>query len=171
VSNDARTGGDGAAVRAFTRLVARLDYPMFVVTAAAGGERSGCLVGFASQCSISPPRVVVWISEKNHTHGVARGAQALAVHVLGDDDAGLAVLFGGETGDEVDKFTRCAWHEGALGAPVLDGAAGWFVGRVLDHLDTGDHLGFLLEPVDAFVRDQPTIGYQDVKDLDPGHDP
>lgn len=35
-------------------LTAALDYPMFVVTVAAGGERAGCLVGFATQCSIDP---------------------------------------------------------------------------------------------------------------------
>ncbi|WP_314252060.1 hypothetical protein [Streptomyces sp. DSM 40907] len=28
-----------------------LDGPVYVVTAASGGEREGCLVGFASQCS------------------------------------------------------------------------------------------------------------------------
>ncbi|HEX2849830.1 MAG TPA: flavin reductase family protein [Acidimicrobiales bacterium] len=155
--------------RAFQRLVARLDYPMFVVTAAASGGRSGCLVGFASQCSISPPRVVVWISKKNHTYEVAQEATALGVHVLGAHDTGLATLFGHETGDEIDKFERCAWHEGAEGAPLLDEAAGWFVGHVLDHLDTGDHLGFLLEPIDAMIRDDPALGFQDVKDLEPGH--
>jgi len=31
------------------KLVARLEYPMYVVTAAAQGERSGCLVGFGTQ--------------------------------------------------------------------------------------------------------------------------
>ena len=42
---------------AFDRLVNRLDYPMLVVTAEADGERAGCLVGFATQCSIQPPPV------------------------------------------------------------------------------------------------------------------
>jgi flavin reductase (DIM6/NTAB) family NADH-FMN oxidoreductase RutF len=142
---------------------------MFVVTAAADGERSGCLVGFASQCSIHPPRFAVWISDKNHTHGVARRATHLGVHVVHDE---LAALFGGETGDEVDKFSRCAWHEGhAGGVPILKDASAWFVGRILEQLDTGDHLGFLLEPVDAAGSAQAGVTFQQVKDLDPGHDP
>ena len=154
----------------FQRLVATLDYPMFVVTASSsdGAERSGCLVGFASQCSIHPPRFVVWISEKNHTHGVVRRATHLAVHTVGDD---LAALFGGETGDEVDKFGRCAWRDGPGGAPILDDATGWFVGQVVDRLDTGDHLGFLLEPVDASGSSAEGVTFQQVKDLEPGHDP
>jgi hypothetical protein len=31
----------------FQRLMAQLDYSLFIVTLAAGQERSGCLVGFA----------------------------------------------------------------------------------------------------------------------------
>jgi flavin reductase (DIM6/NTAB) family NADH-FMN oxidoreductase RutF len=162
----------GAMSDEFQRLVATLDYPMFVVTAASsdGTERSGCLVGFASQCSIHPPRFMVWISVMNHTYDVARWATHLGVHVVGRQ---LAELFGGETGDEVDKFARCRWHVGPNGVPVLDGATGWFVGRVVDRLDTGDHLGFLLEPVEASAPDddQESVTFQQVKGLEPGHDP
>jgi flavin reductase (DIM6/NTAB) family NADH-FMN oxidoreductase RutF len=155
----------------FQRLVARLDYPMFVLTAAAGGERSGCLVGFASQCSIDPPRFAVWVSEKNHTFRIARRADAVAVHVPAAGQRALAELFGGETGDEVDKFSRCAWHEGPGGVPILDDVSAWFVGRVVEQLDTGDHLGLLLEPVEASSGDEPGLTFQQVKDIDPGHAP
>ena len=157
----------------FQRLVGRLDYPMFVLTARSGadGERSGCLIGFASQCSIQPPRFAAWVSNKNHTFGVARAASHLGVHALSSAQRDLAELFGGSTGDEIDKFSRCAWHDGPEGVPVLDDVAGWFVGRVIERLDTGDHLGFLLEPVAAEVFDVPNLTFQDVKDLDPGHEP
>ena len=43
----------------FDAFVGGLDYPVFVVTAAHGEERSGCLVGFATQASIDPPRMLV----------------------------------------------------------------------------------------------------------------
>jgi flavin reductase (DIM6/NTAB) family NADH-FMN oxidoreductase RutF len=158
---------------AFTRIVQRLDYPMFVVTAADGDERSGCLVGFATQCSIKPARFLVCISEKNHTFGLAGRSDTLVVHVLGDDELGLAELFGGETGDEVDKFAGCTWRPGPGGAPVLEGAAAWFAGRVLERVAFGDHTGFVLEPLegadDSF--DGGELSYQQVEDLDPGHAP
>jgi flavin reductase (DIM6/NTAB) family NADH-FMN oxidoreductase RutF len=47
---------------AFERLVATLDYPMFVVCTRADGTDAppaGCLVGFASQTSIHPPLFLV----------------------------------------------------------------------------------------------------------------
>ena len=52
---------------AFEELVALLNYPMFVVTTQANDTPAGCLVGFASQTSIHPPRFLVGISERNHT--------------------------------------------------------------------------------------------------------
>jgi flavin reductase (DIM6/NTAB) family NADH-FMN oxidoreductase RutF len=127
--------------------VDRLDHPVYVVTATANEERAGCLVSFASQCSIRPARFMVWLSTLNRTFRVARSAERLAVHLPGRDQYALAELFGGETGDRVDKFARAAWTPGPDGVPVLDGTLAWFVGRVEGRTDAGDHVGFLLSPV------------------------
>lgn len=112
----------------------RLDPDMCVVTAAADGERAGCLVGFSSQCSIRPVRYVVWISDVNRTFRVARSADVLAVHLLARDQRATAELFGGLTGDDVDKFGRVRWREAYGGAAVLEDAEAWFVGRVLERM-------------------------------------
>src|SRR3954449_3689554 len=101
---------------------------MLIITAAAGDERDGCLVGFWTQTSIDPSRVLVCISRKNRTYRVARASDALGVHVVPADGAGLAELFGGETADEVDKLAQARWHAGPQGAPVLDDCPNWFVG-------------------------------------------
>src|SRR3954451_19397105 len=113
-------------VAAVHELIDELDYPMFIVTAAAGSDRAGCLVGFATQCSIDPPRFLVCLSDKNRTFRVARHARTLVVHLVPREATGLAELFGSETGDEVDKFARCAWSEGPDGTPVLDDCRNWF---------------------------------------------
>jgi flavin reductase (DIM6/NTAB) family NADH-FMN oxidoreductase RutF len=156
---------------AFDGLVSRLDYPMYVVTTAAGGERAGCLVGFATQCSIDPPHYLVCVSKRNHTHRVAAAATTLAVHVLPAARRDLAELFGGETGDEVDKFARCAWREGPDGVPVVDGNAGWFAGRVLARHDLGDHTGLLVEPVGGEAgAGRDLVTFDAVRDLEPGHE-
>ncbi|MET7484403.1 flavin reductase family protein [Streptomyces sp. NPDC005538] len=149
-----------------------LDYPMYVVTAEAGGERSGCLVGFASQCSIRPARFMVWLSRANRTYSVAERAERLAVHLLRRDQDRLARLFGGETGDRTDKFAAVAWHPGPGGPPVLDEAPAWFVGRVQNRVDGGDHVGFLLAPEAAenlVGGDTPLLTLADALDIAPGH--
>lgn len=150
-----------------------MDSPVYVVTAASGGERAGCLVGFASQCSIHPPRFVVWLSTANHTYRVAREAAYLTVHLLGRDQRALAELFGGSTGDSLDKFARVEWHADGNGSPVLAEVRTWFTGRVEGRIGGGDHVGFLLSPSEARPparEDAPALlRYSDVRDLRPGH--
>jgi flavin reductase (DIM6/NTAB) family NADH-FMN oxidoreductase RutF len=163
---------------ALDRLVSLLDYPMAIVTAAApdganGVERSGCLVGFTTQCSIKPMRYLVCISKLNHTFGVACRAETLVVHfpTAGPSNRDLAALFGVETGDEVDKFSRCQWTTGPDGVtPVLVDITRWFAGPILDRIDVGDHVGFVVAPTDARCDDDgPQLGFQMVKGLEPGH--
>ena len=150
----------------FHSLVAGLDYPMVIVTC----PGSGCLVGFATQCSIDPPRYLVCISKVNHTHDLALASEALAVHLLDEDDRSLASVFGELTGDEVDKLALVAWREGPGGVPVLDDAAGWFAGKVRERVDLGDHTGFVLEPFDGVKRRwSRQLSFQTVKGLEPGH--
>ncbi|WP_319434205.1 flavin reductase family protein [Mycobacterium sp. RTGN5] len=158
---------------AFERVVALLDYPMFVVTTRVGDERAGCLVGFSSQVSINPPRFLVGLSKRNHTYRVATdGATHLAVHLLAKGHRELARLFGGQTGDQIDKFSRCEWSDGPEGLPILTDAAAWFVGRILDRFDLGDHVGHLTEPIAGAAPDQfgDLVTFADVKDLEPGHE-
>lgn len=156
---------------AFEPFVEGLDYPMFVVTTTDGRERSGCLVGFTTQVSIDPPRFLVCLSIRNHTHRVAQAASLLAVHVLGQGQRELSELFGEQTGDEIDKFSRCEWRPGPGGVPLLDGVLRLFVGRVLETTPLGDHTGFLLEPVLVEAASSAEgLTFEDVKDMDPGHD-
>jgi flavin reductase (DIM6/NTAB) family NADH-FMN oxidoreductase RutF len=156
-----------------TLLMRRLDYPMFVVTARRGEERDGCLVGFATQCSIHPPRLLVCLSEKNRTLRIAERCETLAVHVLFDDQRDLAGLFGGETGDDIDKFAHCQWHDGPSGLPILDECRSWLEATILERRTLGDHVGFLLEPTaahdDGVAR--PLLFYSEIIGLEPGHQP
>ena len=150
--------------------VRALDYPMYVVTTRAGDDLGGCLVGFATQTSIDPPRFLVCISEANATARTVAAATHVAVHLLRRTDKGLARLFGEQSEDWTDKFAQCAWHEGPHGVPVLDDAAAWLVGEIIDRLDVGDHRGLLLRPVDSSEQSAgDVLTFQQLSDLDAGH--
>jgi flavin reductase (DIM6/NTAB) family NADH-FMN oxidoreductase RutF len=156
--------------KTFNALMGELDYPMFIVTVAHRGKRAGCLVGFASQCSIDPPRFLACISKVNHTYRVAQGAKLLAVHFVPAHAVGLAELFGGETGDEVDKFAQAAWRPGPEGVPLLDDCENRFVGAVVETVDAGDHVGFVLEPVAADqAGDEGQFTFHRAKRIHAGH--
>ena len=134
------------------------------------GADSGCLVGFHTQCSIDPPRYLICISQRNHTFGVAQRATHLALHLLDVADRELSEVFGELTGDEVDKFARCAWREGPFGLPVLAGPRAWFAGPVENAVELGDHTGFVVEPrAGEFRGPLRQLGFQQVRDMEPGH--
>jgi flavin reductase (DIM6/NTAB) family NADH-FMN oxidoreductase RutF len=158
------------AEQIFNELTGEIDYSMLVVTTAAGGHQAGCLVGFATQCSIDPPRFLVCISEKNRTLRVAERSDALLIHFVAANAEDLVELFGSETGDEVDKFARCRWHPGPRGLPVLDDCPRWVAGEILERLALGDHRGFVLKPFAAERRGgaEPFFFHR-AKRLEPGH--
>ncbi len=140
------------------------------MTACAGGVRAGCVVGYAAEVSIDPPRFLACISRVNATFPVAMAASRLAVHALTRADLALAELFGGETGDDIDKFSRCDWVAADDGTPILTAPRTWFVGAILQRVDFGDHVGCVLAPErwqDGGIRDHLTV--PDLASLEPGH--
>jgi flavin reductase (DIM6/NTAB) family NADH-FMN oxidoreductase RutF len=165
--------GTTPPVTAFDTLVGSIDYPMLVVTTrSATGENSGCLVGFATQCSIDPAHFLVCLSKKNHTYETAKRADLLVVHVLRDADKEVARQFGEETGDAVDKFAAVDWTPGPGRVPILSGID-WFAGRIQQRFDCGDHVAHLLAVLPdgrATNADAEQLGYSSAQDLDAAHD-
>src|SRR5205814_344299 len=79
--------------------------------------------------------------------------------------SGMAVILSGVTGS--------SWRTGPGGVPVLDGVKGWVAGPVLGRFDAGDHVAFLVAAESgAAGRPDPDdqLGFQAVKDLEPGHE-
>lgn len=157
----------------FETLMGSIDYPMLVVTTRnAAGESSGCLVGFATQCSIDPAHFLVCLSKRNHTYEIAKRADLLVVHVLRDDEKELARHFGEETGDTVDKFADVDWRPGPGRVPVLSGVD-WFAGRIQQRFDCGDHVAHLIAVLPegrSTNADADQLGFSSTQDVDAAHD-
>jgi flavin reductase (DIM6/NTAB) family NADH-FMN oxidoreductase RutF len=153
----------------FDRIVDSIDYPMFVVTAAAQGEVGGCLVGFTSQCSIDPARFAVFLSKSNNTFEIAARASVLVVHRIAAGQLAIAEHFGGSSAkEEPGKLASCEWVPGPDGAPVIAGCD-WFAGEILERLDTGDHVCHVVEPFGgSFTEPRDQLGFQNARDIEPG---
>jgi flavin reductase (DIM6/NTAB) family NADH-FMN oxidoreductase RutF len=157
---------------AFIEITAGLDFVMLVVTARSEAGPAGCLVGFSTQCSVHPSRYLVCLSDKNRTQRVATQTDVLGVHFLEAGATELARLFGEETTDDTDTFSRCRWHPGPSDVPILDDCGRWFAGRIVERVLLGDHVGYLLEPIAAHNQgSEDGLFFRQVKDLDPGHEP
>lgn len=155
----------------FDVLMASLDAPMAIVTAAAGTERAGCLIGFHTQCSIHPARIAVWLSKANHTNRVALMSSHLGIHLLTEEDRDLACLFGTLSGDDVDKFEHCQSDVGPEGVPILRRCPNRLVVRRTALLDEGgDHVCVVTEPIQAAAAGPfRPLRLSHVNDLEPGH--
>jgi len=160
-----------AAVQSLDEFLGKLDFPLFILTTAADGECSGCLVGFVTQCSMHPARLLVCISDRNHTYGVAKRSAVIALHLVPQDETGVVRLFGSETGDEVDKFSRCEWAPDEAGVPLLARCPSRLVCRVLERVPVGDHVALLVEPVRAQAGPEPVFTFAMAKEqgVEPGH--
>jgi flavin reductase (DIM6/NTAB) family NADH-FMN oxidoreductase RutF len=150
--------------------VTAIDYPLYVVTASADGEISGCLAGFVTQASIDPVRFLVCVSKVNHTYGIARRSLGLGVHLLGSDQRAVASLFGEQSGDRIDKFGGIPWSAGATGSPILSECAAWIEGTVVDRMDGGDHEAFLITVTAGGAGTRPgRFMRTDATDFEAGH--
>ena len=157
---------------AIGELVDRADPPLYVVTTAAAGERAGCVVGFATQASIDPPRFLVAISKANRTWQRRPRPRATSRCIC----SGASGLMS-STCSAARPVTRSTSSNSAIGpratagVPLLDGAAAWFVGRVIERFDFGDHVGHLLQPVrgGTATTSPDAVTLHDADDLSPGH--
>lgn len=69
----------------------------------------------------------------------------------------------------MNKFARCAWYPGPDNVPILRECDNWFVGRILERLDLGDHVGFRPDPVEAHREPGKSHGeFQRAKCITPG---
>lgn len=148
----------------------RVDNPIYVVCVGHNGQRAGCVAGYVTQCSLDPARFLVCISKANYTYGVAKDSEALSLHLLGSRQHDLAVLFGHLTGDTSDKFSQCEWATGETGAPLLRRCAAWMEGTVLAKHDVGDHVAFLVAPIDGgFGPEEGQLTVKQTTDIEAGH--
>jgi flavin reductase (DIM6/NTAB) family NADH-FMN oxidoreductase RutF len=170
MSEQASRSENQLATQAVEGITAAHDYALFVVTTAGGEQLAGCLAGFVTQCSLSPPRFLVCLSKQNHTYRVAERASVLALHLLGRDQIQLASLFGELSGDMADKFSRCDWRFSSAGVPVLRHCPAWVTGRILRHFSVGDHEAFLIT-VDQGGKGKvrPQLTLQKAPSFSPGH--
>jgi flavin reductase (DIM6/NTAB) family NADH-FMN oxidoreductase RutF len=142
----------------FERLLDALDHPTVVVTAASrrrgpGHAPAGCVAAFPAQCSVDPPRYCVFLPKDHPVYDVARRAQHLMVHFLDHRQGGLAACFDDWSGDAASSPAGAVrWSPGPDGrTPRLADVDAWLFGRVTARLETGDHVGFVLDPVRAKV--------------------
>jgi flavin reductase (DIM6/NTAB) family NADH-FMN oxidoreductase RutF len=137
--------------RAALDVFARLDPPVWLVTAQAAGRRGGLIATFVNQASIAPdcPRVLVGLARQHFTWELVEQSRCFALQLLGEAHLDWVWRFGLSSGRDTDKFAGLETVATPLGTPRLAAALAWLDCRVEAALDTGDRSVYLAAVTDA----------------------
>jgi len=127
----------------------RVEYGLYLLTAAHGPEINGMPLSLLSQVSFDPPQVAVMVSPKRYTHHLLREAESFAVIFLRRDQKALVSRFKSKDPDRSAKFKGLQWKPGRTGSPLLEDCLGWVECRLVGTYAPGDHTVFVGEVVAA----------------------
>lgn len=136
------------------QVLRKLTYGLYVLTAAHGGEVAAGTVNWLSQCSFTPPLVMVSVKADSHLHALIDRSGGFAVNVLSAAQKDVAQAFFRPTEVKDGRLNGYAYEPGPLtGAPLLVDLPAWFECRVTDSVKRGDHTVFVGEVVEVGLRD------------------
>ncbi len=136
------------------RVLRKLPYGMYVMTASAEGRIAASTLTWLSQCSFRPPLVMIGIQAQSGMHETVEKSGAIAVNILGKGQEKIAETFFRPVAVEGNRLGGLAFEPGpSTGAPLLTDLPAWFEARVIDAVHRGDHSVFVAEVVNAGLRD------------------
>jgi 3-hydroxy-9,10-secoandrosta-1,3,5(10)-triene-9,17-dione monooxygenase reductase component len=137
----------------------RVPSPVVVITASGAGDARGITIGSFTSLALEPPLVCFNVNRDAQMHGVLADATRYAVHVLSEEQAGLANHFAAPDRTGAEQLEAVPHYFDAHGTPILKGATvrldctpherfvaadkTIFVGRVVD-IDTPPDRGAVL---------------------------
>lgn len=128
------------AVDATTFREALKDFPAgvtIVTSSDAAGQPVGATVSAFASLSLDPPLIVVCLKRESSTAAAVRERRAFAVHILGNDQAQLALRF---ASDGSPKFAGLDYAENASHVPLLGDCPVRLECDLSDELPGGDHV-------------------------------
>ena len=131
---------DAIGSETFRRVMGHFVTGVTVVSALDGEQPFGITVNALSSVSLEPPLVMVALDRRRFLTPIVRAAGRYAVNILSEDQQALSDCFAGapvEPGREA--FCGAAWHAGATGLPLIDGAIATLECTVVETFSAGDH--------------------------------
>jgi len=135
-----------------------------VVTTLDGETPQGITVNALSSVSLQPPLVMVALDRRRFITPTVRRAGRYAVNILAESQQALSDCFAGApVSPGREAFCGAAWHAGATGLPLIDGAIASLECSVVQTFSAGDH-DLFIGRVDALVNEehhpQPLLYYR-----------
>lgn len=132
----------------------KMNYGLYLVSAAAEGKRQGCIVSsFAQVTSSQPPKVTVALNRDHETCKAVAAAGVFSVTMLAADcPKELVDTFGYKSGRVGDKFAGYDVQTDESGSPYLtEHMVARVSCKVLDRVEIGNFILFVAEATEAEV--------------------
>lgn len=114
-----------------------------IVTSAHAGTRHGMTVSSFTSLSVTPPQVLVAITNNARAHGLIRASGIFGVSLLAETQREISDRFAGRISDTLNRFegleTLCLQTD----APLLAEGLACFDCRVSGSFESGDHTIFI----------------------------
>ena len=145
------------------KVMNRLSYGLFVLTAREGDKDNGCIVNTAIQAASEPQTISVAVNKANLTCEMIQRTGKFTVSVLSEAaDFSIFKHFGFQSGRNVDKFegfTQCRRVSNGTMA-VTQGTNAFISVEVVSQVDLGSHILFVGTPTEGeLLSDVPSATY------------
>jgi 3-hydroxy-9,10-secoandrosta-1,3,5(10)-triene-9,17-dione monooxygenase reductase component len=155
-SVDAMTAETADRYDVARRVLSRITHAVAIVGAAHGAERS-CGTGTTMYVSLAPAMIAIAEHTGSRTTRLIRESGEFSVSLLHDSQQDLAAA-AGKSAEGPDKFAtlkiRAVEAPRGLSAPGVDGSIAVLWCRVVNTIETGDHLLFVGEVVEYTVNER-----------------
>lgn len=145
------------------RVMQKLSYGLFVLTARDGDKDNGCITNTLIQVASTPNRVSFAINKANYTHDMILKTGVFNASVLSENaDFEIFQRFGYQCGRDVDKFAGITPKRAENGVTYLDSKDinAYLSGKVVQTVDVGSHTLFIADVTGgAWLSDVPSATY------------
>lgn len=133
----------------------KITYGLYLVCSKDGSNFNGHISNTVFQVTADPPKFVVASHKSNLTTSYIEKSKVFSVSVLQQDtDLDFMGPWGFKSGKNIDKFKGTSYKLGKTGVPiVLDKTLAYLECEVVDQIDTGTHILFIGQVIDAEVID------------------
>ena len=136
------------------KVMQKLSYGLFVLTAKDGDKDNGCIINTAIQVTSEPNRISIAVNKGNYTHDMVLKTGVFNVSIL-SEDAKFDTFkhFGFQSGKDVDKAVGISYKRAANEVIYLDSAEvnSYISGKVIHTVDLGTHTLFIADVTDGEV--------------------
>lgn len=136
------------------KVMQKLSYGLFVLTARDGDKDNGCIINTAIQVTSEPNRISIAVNKHNYTHDMVLNTGIFNISILSEAAKFDSFKhFGFQSGRDVDKTVGITYKRALNGVIYLDSAEvnAFLSGKVVQSIDLGTHTLFIADVTDGEI--------------------